>query len=309
MHATSLVKTGFIFTALFTLGLFSAGVARADDSPAAAAATDIVAAPTPGATQATATAAAPNPWDGKLHVDITPYVWLPTINGQFRFHLSDFRGGNGPIATDLSQTLDTQIGPNSYLANINFALMGTATARIGRLALYTDVINTNFSTSNASTLNLTGPRGNLNVAIASKAQAQVVSTIFTVAPSYTIFHDGKTFADLMVGGQFEGLSVNANAQLTGPLGNTYSAGASRKENYSAVIAGSYGEIGLGGHWSAPYYLDFGFGAPTSWEYLLGIKYGNLAVSWRYLQFNAGSSTALLQRLTLGGPMIGYTFHF
>src|SRR5450631_4525295 len=29
-----------------------------------------------------------DPWDGKLHVDVTPYIWLPTINGTLRFALS-----------------------------------------------------------------------------------------------------------------------------------------------------------------------------------------------------------------------------
>ena len=249
-----------------------------------------------------------DPYDGKIHIDVTPYVWAPTLNGQFRFPLSKLPPAamGVPIAKDLSQTFDAKVGPNSYLANINFALMANATIRIGNVALYSDLINANVSGARSTVTNLTGPRGNLNATISNQAQSQIVSTLWTVGPSYSVYHTEKSSVDILAGGRFLWLSANANVQLTGALGGTHTAGVSRKVNYGDFVIGTYGHIGLGGHWSAPYYLDAGFGTPSSWQGIVGVKYGNTSLSWRYLQYNASSSDALLQRLSLGGPMIGYT---
>ena len=30
-------------------------------------------------------------YDGNIHAQLTPYVWLPTINGTFRYNLSDIQ--------------------------------------------------------------------------------------------------------------------------------------------------------------------------------------------------------------------------
>ena len=81
-------------------------------------------------------------------------------------------------------------------------------------------------------------------------------------------------------------------------------------NYADGILGAYGQFGLGNHWAVPYYADLGTGTPAfTWQAYLGLKYGNLMVGWRHLAYSDGGNTALLQTLSLGGPMIGYTLHF
>jgi hypothetical protein len=266
--------------------------------------------PTPAPPPPTPTPQSYNPWDGKFHLQVTPYAWLPTINATLRYPLSSITRPSGePIAADLTQTFDTTIGPNNYLSKFNFGIAGNAAIRYGNVALYTDFINANLSGQSSKVRNLTGPFGNVFATIGRSAQEQTVSTLWTVGPSYTLYHSKGTSVDLLAGGQFLWLSANAGLQFTGPLGNTFTAGASKKENYNDFIVGTYGHVGLGGHWSIPYYLDAGFGKPNSWQGIIGLQYGGFSLDWRYLQYNAGSSTALLQHLSLGGPVFGYTFRF
>jgi hypothetical protein len=285
MRATRFLSGIFLASVFVLVMVAGGGVARADDTS--------------------------NGSDPKFQIDFTPYVWLPTINGTFRFHASDIKTPSGvpigvPIAA-VDRTFDTQIGPNSYLSNVNFALMGTVTAHFGRVGLLADLINVNIASASARVVDLSGP---FDATISSQSQVQLVTTLLTVAPSYTLYRNKSTAVDFLVGLQSRTISANANLQLTDANGNGFSAGALRKSTYNNLIVGSYGHVGLGGHWTVPYYVDAGFGPTTSWEGLVGIQYGNLSVNWRYLQYNAASgSDSLLQRLTLGGPMLGYTLRF
>jgi hypothetical protein len=248
----------------------------------------------------------------QLKINFTPYVWLPTLNGTFRYNYSDLRGGQ--FAKDVGQTFDATVGPNGYLSKINFALMGTVTVRKGRWGLLADGLNANVSSSGARVANFTGPGGHVGTTLGVNAQTQVVSTLFTVAPTYNVYQNHGTSVNVLAGGQFMWLSNNAQAQATGEvsLGNlsvtrTVSVGVSKSASFGNVIFGSDGDIGLSKHWSIPYYVDVGTGTPSfTWEGFLAAKYGNASLGWRYLQFNAGGDTSLLQRLSLGGPYFGYT---
>ena len=252
-------------------------------------------------------------WDGKTHLNFTPYLWLPTLNATLRFRGQDVSTG-APITGGPGSggTFDTQIGPSNYLAKINFALMGTIELRKGNWAIFSDAINTNIAGSTGQTINVTGPLNNVALSISGKAGMQTVATLWTVGPSYTVYHDKDSAINLLAGGRFTFLSANANFQIqgNGPLGLTYSAGAARKENYGDAVLGTYGQFGLGGHWSVPFYADLGTGTPAfTWQAFLGLKYGNALIGWRNLAYSSGGSSNLLQSMSLGGPMLGYSLHF
>lgn len=91
------------------------------------------------------------------------------------------------------------------------------------------------------------------------------------------------------------------------LGHTYDTSTSKRGSYGAVIVGAYGQLESGPNWSIPYSFAEGLGTPSSWQGLIGLRYHRVSLSWRYVQYNAGSSTSLVQRLSLGGPLIGYGF--
>ena len=261
-------------------------------------------------------AAAPNvavlgdiPVLNKVQIDFTPYLWLPTVNGTFRYRTTDIATPGGiPLVVGAIQTFDQTVGPNQYLSKLNFALMGALSIHVGPLGFFGDFINVNASSQTATNATFTGPLGGMYT-LGASGGGQVITTLVTAAPTITIFHALGTQVDFLAGGEWLTLTANANAQLTGPMGNTFTAGAGRSETYGDFVAGFKGQIGLADHLSLPFLADAGFGIPSSYQLYGGVKYGNLSLGWRYLQYNAGSSTALVQRLTLGGPMLGYTIRF
>jgi len=264
---------GAVLVALLTL---HANVARADDS-------DL--------------------YDGKIQFVFTPYVWLPTINGTFKYNLSDIHEGLPYTGGD--RTFTTSIKPNSYLSNLNFGLMGAAEVRKGKLAVYTDFMNTNIGNQAALIKNVTLPSGQ-SVAIDGTIHARTVATLWTVGPSLTVLQKDGTVVNVLIGGRFAWLTASEDWQLTADDGLLNKNGsAAANTNVADALIGSYGKFGLGKHWSVPYYVDAGTGTPSfTWEALLGVKYGNAILAYRHLSYSGG--TGVLQSMQLSGPTLGYS---
>lgn len=304
--STSLYKLGFAF--ILGIAVAFQGTAVLADTTDSTGTATVAAAPAVGAAT-TAAVLGDVPVLNKIQIDFTPYVWAPTINATFRYRTTDIVTPGGiPLVVGAVQTFDQTFGPNQYLSKLNFAAMGTVAVHVGPLGAFVDAINLNASGQSATNTSFSGPLGGMYT-VGAKGGGQVITTLITAAPTITLFHALGTRVDFLAGGEWLTLTANANVQLTGPLGNTFTAGAGRSETYGDFIAGFKGEVGLAPHLSLPFLADAGFGTPTSYQYYGGIKYGNISLGWRYLQYNAGSSTALVQRLALGGPMLGYTIRF
>jgi hypothetical protein len=262
-----------IFATLIFLGGASTG--RADDAP-------------------------PNP---TLHVDFLPYAWLPNITATLRQPLDGITGPNGiPIAADPLQTFDTQIGPTDYFSKINFGAQGALTAHYGPWGLYADFQNVNVGSGVASVRNI----GRTDFTFSTQAQFQAIFTSLTIAPEVTVYHSRVADLNVLIGSQSLWLSENGNAQVTGPLGNMFSGGFNKSEHFGAVVAGFAGNVALGGKWSAPFFVDYGFSTPNSIQWFAGVKYGKTLLTWRTVQFNSTNQNSLLQHLNLTGLMLGYT---
>ena len=71
-------------------------------------------------------------------------------------------------------------------------------------------------------------------------------------------------------------------------------------------------VGDGG-WFVPYYVDYGVGAPSnnSWQAYAGVgkatRGGAFLLLFRDLNYDFAPGAALVQKLRLGGPLLGYTF--
>jgi hypothetical protein len=247
-------------------------------------------------------------YDGKVHVTLVPYLWLPTLNAKFRYNLSDIH--DRPIDADSSRTFDTQVGPNKYLTHLNFAIMAAGEIRKGPFALYTDVINTNLGNSGSKIVDLSGRHDNLDFPVTADASSHEAATIWTLAPSGTLYHKDRTNVQLLFGVRMIWLTASADWQLSGPYGLINPNGSvSKKENGTDTIFGTYGQVGIGKHWSIPFYFDAGTGTPSgTFQGVLGVKYGQASLTWRELDFQ-GSGDALVQNLRLSGPQFGYSFVF
>src|SRR6476620_11602738 len=66
---------------------------------------------------------------------ITPYLWLPTIHGTLNYSIPP--GGTGSPSTE--------VGPDSYLTDLNFAFMAAGEARKDEWSIFTDVVYLNLS--------------------------------------------------------------------------------------------------------------------------------------------------------------------
>ena len=74
-------------------------------------------------------------YDGQWHYSLTPYAWFPNVSQTLQFNTPS---GGG-------KTVEVEVKPDSYLSNLEFALMGTFEARKGDWALAMDLIYNDFS--------------------------------------------------------------------------------------------------------------------------------------------------------------------
>src|SRR5262245_53531674 len=89
-----------------------------------------------------ATLAAPTTADAQERRDhratITPYIWLPNIDGNMSFQIPN---GSRP---------KVRVGPNDYLENLDMALMIAGDYRGSNWSIFGDVIYLDFSNENSS---------------------------------------------------------------------------------------------------------------------------------------------------------------
>src|SRR3954469_11128834 len=65
---------------------------------------------------------------------LTPYIWLPNINGTLKYATPPGGGARPEVDT----------GPNNYLENLSFALMLAGEARKDKWSIFTDLIYLDF---------------------------------------------------------------------------------------------------------------------------------------------------------------------
>ena len=75
---------------------------------------------------------------------ITPYLWLPNIDGTLKYSIPPGATGSPEV----------EVGPNDYLENLSFAMMISGEARKDRWSVFTDFIYLDFSRR--------GERGQIN---------------------------------------------------------------------------------------------------------------------------------------------------
>ncbi len=78
---------------------------------------------------------------------LTPYLWLPNVDGTLKFSVPPGAGGSPSV----------EVGPNSYLENLDFALMLAGEARRGNWAIISDLIYLDFSNEDGAVKSVAGP--------------------------------------------------------------------------------------------------------------------------------------------------------
>jgi hypothetical protein len=235
---------------------------------------------------------------------ITPYLWLPNVDGTLKFSVPPGAGGSPEVG----------VGPNDYLSNLDFALFLAGEARRGRWSIITDLIYLEFSNEEGAVRSVTGPGGSEQVANAN-TQTGVKGLVWALAASYTVSRSSASTFDVLGGLRYAGLEASVDWQLAGPANLLPSSGSfSQKVDLWDAIIGVRGKARLGEDgWFVPYYLDAGTGSSAlTWQGMAGIgyafKWGDVLLAYRHLYYDQ-KGDKLIQDMRFSGPAFGATFRF
>lgn len=244
---------------------------------------------------------------------LTPYLWLPNVNGTLRFSLPP----------GLTGRTDVETGPNDYLENLSGVLMLAGEARKDSWAVFSDLIYLKFNSEESTVRDVDFMGGGSNPVDASLdvgTTSELKGWSWTLGASHTLIDNPSGTLDVL--GGLRCLDINAavdwhlSAAINGPGGAVFPA-SGRVTGDTAIwdgIIGVRGGLQLGtGKWSVPYYFDLGAGSSDlAWQALAGIAYGfswgEMKLVYRHLYYDQDADK-LLQDFEFSGPALGATFTF
>ena len=246
-------------------------------------------------------------YDGQWRYSLTPYAWFPNIYQTSQF-TTPLGGG---------KTVEVEIEPDSYLSDLDFALMGTFEARKGDWALAMDLIYNDFSDQKGKIKTVRGPGGRESLPIDRNLNVDLRVLVWTGIGSYTVARSPAGTLDLFGGVRYLGLKISTDLSFSGPDGVLGRSGStSDRINVWDGIVGVRGAVNLGddGHWFLPYYLDIGAGNDSNWTWQgwTGVGYrfdwGDLVLVYRNLSYST-SGDEIVEDLRTSGPALGATFRW
>jgi len=250
---------------------------------------------------------------------VMPYLWLPSLNGNFNYGPPRLGGGSPNVDISDSKILDS----------LDMAAMITGTARKGRWSIATDLMYLDLSSSDGKvrSVDLNPGSGPVNISTTSvnaSADARLKGLIWSMAGGYALIQEKQSSLDLIGGFRYLGLETTTKWNLTatvtgtGPLGDTATfarnGSVNQKENIWTAIVGARGHFKFGdSKWFANYYADAGAGSSvTTWQATAGLGYafnwGDVILDYRYLHYAQGNDK-LFKDLNLGGLAIGANIRF
>jgi hypothetical protein len=255
-------------------------------------------------------AAAQTPGD-EWKFSITPYLWLPNIDGTLKYSVPPGAGGSPEV----------EVGPNEYLENLGFAMMISGEARKDRFSVFTDFIYLHLTNEESAvkSINFGGNRVSSSANLSTDSSLE--GALWTIGAGYAVLPGRPVELDVFGGLRYFGLEFSTDWQLglavTGPGGGqTFprSGSVSQREDLWDGIVGVRGRIWLGGSgWSIPYYSDVGTGSSSlTWQGMIGIAYSykwfGATLAYRHLYYDM-KDDKLIQDMRFSGPALGVNFRF
>ncbi|NEX95119.1 hypothetical protein [Caulobacter sp. 17J65-9] len=238
---------------------------------------------------------------------VTPYLYLPMIDGKLRYDIPKGTGNRPTVKIDAKDILEA----------LNFAFMISGEARKGRWGAFTDVMYADLDADRSKVRTLTGPGGRVQVPIDAGTDVGVKSWLWTLAAGAELGHPGgRASVEAFAGFRYLTVDTDLTWSFAGPLDEFPQTGrVSQDEDVWDGIAGIKGQVALDSNrrWNATYYLDVGAGdSELTWQVIGGIAYaydwGDLRFAWRYIDYNQ-SADHLVNDMSLNGPAFGATFKF
>lgn len=233
---------------------------------------------------------------------LTPYIWLPSVDGSLRFSLP----GNGEA--------DASTGPYNYLQNLRFAAMLQGEARKGNWSIFADAIYLDFENHSASVQ--TKGSGVLERQLENSGETSFKGGLFQLGGGYTVVRLPRVTLDAVTGLRYLAVRSSLDARIGG-LGPNLNPEIHVSQNADIYdgFGGVRGRVSLtdDGRWYVPFYLDVGTGTSDfTWQAMSGVayamKWGDVTLSYRYLAFY-GSGDQLVESLRFKGPALSVTFRF
>ena len=250
-------------------------------------------------------AAEKKPDDG-WHFTITPYVWLPTVKGSMKLNQPPgFADGK----------LD--VGPGDYLENLDFAGMLDFQVKKGKWTILADVIYLDFSDSETAQFPGVLPGGGEWTV---GADWDLQALVFELAGAYSVYRNENSNFDLLAGLRYLNIEGEATLNITAPFpGWVASRNFSETESYVDPIVGFKGkfEFGKNKKWYLPYYFDIGgfsIDSDLTLQAFAGIGYRftdwfSTVLGYRYMYYDFGDDSKLLEDVNFYGGTLGFSFSF
>jgi len=253
------------------------------------------------------------PEPGHWTFSITPYLWLPNVDGTLRYSAPSFAGSP-----------EADLPGGSFPSDLKAALLLAGEARLDRWAAFTDFIYLRFAghESKIKSIDFVSiGRDPVSSSLDAGTSSTLKGALWTLAGSYSVLdtHPGalEPFAGFRYFGVKASTDWNLSATVTAPIGSATfprSGSVSQSENIWTAIAGVRGKVPFGdSHWSMTYYGDVGAGSSAStYQWLIGLNYdfhwGGFILAYRQLYYDEGNDK-LIQSTTFSGPALGVTFRF
>jgi hypothetical protein len=242
---------------------------------------------------------------------ITPYLWLPNINGTLKYNIPPGAGGSP----------DVEVGPNDYLQNLEAVILISGEVRKDRWSVFTDLIYLSFAKESSSVkeINFGGDLVNSSINLATSSSFRGMN--WTLGAGYAVQTGQAMTLDVFGGLRYFDITAGTDWQLSAIVSlpstsQTFpaSGGISKSMTLWDGIVGVRGRVPLGSSdWSIPYYLDIGTGSSSlTYQWMLGIaysfKWGGVTFAYRDLYFDQ-KDDKFIQDLRFSGPALGATIRF
>ena len=252
---------------------------------------------------------------------LTPYLWLPTIDGALSFSVPPGGGGSPP---------DVEVGPTDWLDLLNAGLLISGSARKGRFSVSADLVYLSLTSKNDGRVvsvedNITAPGSPIQIPISAtlnlNTRTDLDGLVWMITGGYSIEQTETSSMDIFAGVRYFGVDTTASwdlsADITTPGGTVLLPAqgsiGSDVDLWDGVV-GLRGQFQVGdGNWSLPYYIDVGAGdSDMTWNAMVGLSYeygwGDLVIAYRHLDYDQGLG-GLMQGFSFSGPAVGARFHF
>ena len=242
---------------------------------------------------------------------VTPYLWLPNVNGTLKYSPPPSGTGAPEVNT----------GPNNYLENLSAVLMLSGEARKGRWSVLSDFIYLDFNGEKSSVKSVNFGGNVVSTSLDASTRSSLTGVQWMLAGGYAVVQSPQATLDVIGGLRYLGIEARSDWQLSGavtaPSGTqTFPASGniSRRTDLVDGIVGVRGRVRFGeSQWFMPYYLDLGSGSSSlTWQAFLGVayafKWGDAVFGYRRLYYDQVDDK-LLQNFRFSGPSFGATFRF